>query len=217
MSLKWGEEKEVRGNRQRFLDKYEIDSNQMVVASLASGDKFEVVSKNDLGKMIIDVDALITKDVGVSLFMCVGDCFPVIAYDEKRNILAVIHLGYRGIMSDLFEKVINKFNELGSETSDIQLEIGPGIKKDSYIFDAEKVAQRGYLSEGWKNYLEDIEGGKTKIDLLGFLLEKIKKVGIVKVNVSPVDTIKDLNYFSHYRSVNTGEVEGRIAVFAVMR
>ncbi len=216
MSLRWGtSEQEVNENKRKWLGRYGIELDSVVLASLALGTEIGKVGVNDKGRTIEDVDALITSEVAVPLLMVVGDCFPVMLVDQKKQLLALIHLGYHGIVGNLLDKVVQQFGQLGSRTKDMKMKIGPGVKKESYILPAEDVAQRG-MGE-WGEFLDTQSDGRIAVDLFGYLMGQAKKLGISHIDASDVDTIKDANYFSHYRAKRiTGEQEGRIAAVAMM-
>lgn len=215
MSVKWQTtEGEAEVNRAEWLRRFEILPTNLVVGSLNLGVNFAVVDARNTGQMIEDVDALITRERDVPLFMVVGDCFPVTVFDPM-GCLALVHLGYHGIAGKLLPKVVEQLRLMGSQIENLEMNIGPGVKKESYVFPAEEVRQRSL--DGWGEFLDMHGDGKIGIDLAGYLVKQAKDLGIKKIDISPVDTIRDLNYFSHYRSKRiTGEPEGRIAAVAMM-
>ncbi len=216
MSVKWqATDGEAETNRALWLKRFRVLPTDLVVGSLNLGVNFAVVDARNKGQMIEDVDALITRELQVPLFMVVGDCFPVVLFDSHKNQLALVHLGYQGIVGGLLLGVVGELVAFGSRAEDIEMRIGPGVKKESYVFPVEEVRQRSL--DGWGEFLDMQGNGKIGIDLAGYLVKQAKDLGIKKIDISPVDTIRDLNYFSHYRSKRiTGEPEGRIAAVAMM-
>lgn len=117
-------------------------------------------------------------------------------------------MGWRSIELDLHLKTIKIMQEqYKSDMKDIEVLIGPSIKVDSYIL---KNPSQKYLTE-WNNYLEETKIDYYKINLNQYIVDGIKKLGIKKINNSDIDTGKDLNFFSHYRSIylDKNEIEGR--------
>jgi copper oxidase (laccase) domain-containing protein len=71
----------------------------------------------------------------------------------------------------------------------------------------------------WQPYIEDLASGETTIDLIAFNRDQLIELGVQEENISidPVDTVTSDDYFSHYRSVRTGELEGRFATVLALK
>jgi polyphenol oxidase len=188
MSLKYGDKETVIKNRQKFLGN--IDP---VILSLSGGTEIAEVTKNDCGKMI-EADAAITNEVGVGLFMVVGDCFPVVIFDPTKNMLAMVHCGRSGIEGKIVNRVIERLSDKGVNASNLVVKIGPGIRKESYVVD------------------------EQHIDLLGLLMKQLDECGVKSENIEDcgIDTYEDTNYFSHYRAKRNNQSEGRFGVVSII-
>ena len=182
-----------------------LNLEDFVVMSLVHGTDIVEVGKQNAGT-VIEADALITSEVGVGLFMATGDCFPMVVYTEGK--VALVHLGYQGVRKKLAQKIVEKFENIGN----LKVFIGPGSRKESYVF--EEVIQKD--EPEWQPFLEKQSDGKTAVDVVGFIKKQLSDVGIKDIEDCGIDTVKDLNYFSHYRAVRTGEKEGRFATVACL-
>ncbi len=220
MSLKWGGESEVRSNRERFVAKLDLKFEDFVVASLVHGTDIAQVSSTDKGSMV-EVDGLVTCEKNVGLWMVTGDCLPVVFYDKKKEVLGMAHLGWRGVDKKLAEKMIEKFRELGCNLGDVQIWIGPSVRKESYCKEGDAIInfKNAVDLDQWKSFLEERSDGKLVLDLVGLVIHQLVTKGALKKNiiVSPIDTVCDLNYFSQYRSYSTHEAEGRFATVAMIK
>ncbi len=160
-------------------------------------------------------DCLITNERRLFLFMLTGDCLPIIVHDQKRGIIALAHIS-RSNTGKLFAQAIVKkmIVEFGSQMSDLEVTIGPCIHKKSYI---KKSVPEQAIPE-WREFITKTISGRVMIDLLGYNIQQLIGVGIVRdqINVSSIDTAQSKNYYSHRRSVRTGEPEGRFATVAGM-
>lgn len=220
MSVKWGEEGEVIESRKRWLKGLKIDYTDCVFASLLGGADVNIVSYKDKGKLI-EGDALITRDKNTALFMVTADCLPVIIYSDE--ILALVHLGWRGVDLKLVQKVLFKLQESGFKIEKMKMLIGPGTKKETYVKYGEKLNEFYRLlktdMDEWKSFLKTNTEGRTEVDLVGFVIKQAADLGFNRENIeiSEIDTIKNTNYFSHYRAGTTGEKEGRFATVACIR
>lgn len=220
MSVNWGEAKEVIENRKKFLAKLGLKYEDMVMASLLNGVEIRKVGKKDKGKYC-ECDAMITDEVGVGLWMVTADCLPVVFFDRKTGRLALAHLGWRGVNGTLAMKVVRKMVEMGSKVESIRIWIGPGVRKGTY-----KKWGKGWeefkdeVGEGikeWEDFLQRTREGFVILDLPGLVVKQLKSLGVEEkmIEVSRVDTVADINYYSHHRVHFTHETEGRFASVAM--
>ena len=212
MALKWGDKNEVWRNREKFLDKNSISVKDCVFTSLVHGVEIKIVGSHDKEK-ILEADGFITLDKQVAIWITTGDCLPVVVYDSVRCALALVHLSWQGVDKGLTIKAIQKMVEMGSNPANLGVKIGPGARKESYIFDG-PIAQEN--DPKWQPFLEKLGNGRTAIDLVGFIKKQLVDCGVEKIEDCGIDTAKGKNYFSHYRAVRTGESEGRFATVVMM-
>jgi len=211
MSFRWGEKTEVEENRRKFLARMKLKQEDCVYMSLNHGVVVAEVGRGDRGKMVKG-DAVLTVEAGVGLFLLTADCFPVVFHDPVKQILVLAHLGRLGIGSGLAERVIGEMQNRGGRRGDIRVNIGPGLGRKSYYW---KGDLPGDVVD-WKRFVGgDAEGG-WHIDALGYLVNRLNKMGVTNIADSGVDVGKDRDYFSHSRSHWTGEPEGRFATVACL-
>lgn len=77
--------------------------------------------------MIPDVDGVVTNTSNIALVVRTADCVPILWFDEKNNIVAASHHGWRGTAKVLSMKILNEMKNLGSSIRNIRVEMGPGI------------------------------------------------------------------------------------------
>ena len=61
-----------------------------------------------------------------------ADCSPILIFDYKKKIIAVVHAGWRGAYKQIVIKVLKKFIKLGSKKKNIIVSIGPTISQNNY-------------------------------------------------------------------------------------
>lgn len=234
MSRVWGDPEVVRNNRVRFFEKHGLKYPDSVFAYLTSGTDIQIAGAKDMGSEF-KCDSIITTERGVVLALCAADCLPVTLADEAAGVLALAHLGWRGVDGKLVRKTIEKMTELGAETDQISVWIGPGVRKETYIKSGEKLSEFWNMvnpdnKAEWKLFMQRMPGSEEKygIDLAGYAIYQMQGAGVEleKIKVSEIDTIADRNYFSHYRMAGvikpstidgTGEErEGRFVNLAVL-
>ena len=61
-----------------------------------------------------------------------ADCVPLLLYDDKNNMIAAIHAGWRGAYKGIVYKVINFMLKKGCRANNITAVIGLCISQESY-------------------------------------------------------------------------------------
>jgi len=216
-SFLWGEKDEVENNRQSFYTKAGVEADKSVMMALSHSTNVAVVDSSDSGKGVhdnrtgVNADGIITKEVGLTLSIIVADCAPVIFFDFNKRVLALVHIN--GMNPDIIDETLNKFtSKFNSDTQNIVVSFGPCILKESFVVPTPFQIE---LPE-WKDYVKDVPDGRTSIDMLGFLINRVIELGVPEAQVfkTDIDTYKEEDLFSHRRSAVIGEPEGRFMVVA---
>lgn len=210
MSFKYGDHSDVLKNRKKFFDANNI--NKTANIKVLYGDEITFLNNNLPSEVF--TDCLVADQKNVFLYLCFGDCIPMVVYDKKQNVISLAHLGWQSISMNLHQKVVLYYiDKFKSNLEDLEIVLGPSIKKDSYIL---KNPNQLQLPE-WENYLEEVDNDFYKIDLNRFVYDSLLKMNIKHIINSEIDTAKDLNFFSHYRYnySNRDVPEGRF-IFGVM-
>ncbi len=208
MSFKWGDEKEVLHNREKYLSQFNVSLQDCMEMKVEHGDKIVVVDKHSQSP--IEAEALITKEKNLFLFLVTADCLPIVIYDPINEVVALAHLGWKPTELKLVIKVINEMKEkFSSHPEELQVHIGPGIHRESFAF----INPIQKTLPGWEPFLHDLSSGETQIDSVAYNKAQIMSTGVPKQNITvdSIDTATSPDYFSHYRSVRTNEPEGRFA------
>lgn len=192
----------------------------MDVGQLDQWDKIvEVTKKPDHALISIEdrvvADALVTNVAGIVLQLPVADCNAVAIHDPVKNVLAFVHLGWKSTVVELAAKSVRYLKEhYQSSPADLRVYFSPAIKAESYVF--ESVSQAD--DSDWQPYLAKVEKG-VGVDLPGYNRQRFIEAGVLPehIEVSSVNTATSDKYYSHYRSVRTGEPEGRFSLFATLK
>lgn len=146
-----------------------------------------------------DTDGLILTKNNFAIFLNFADCTPLIFYDEKQNIGAISHAGWRGTAQKIAQITAEKLiNEFGSKPQDICVLIGPAICGKCY-----EVGEEVY-NNFFPSPLPPLPKGarECKIDLKEINRKQLAEVGIEKIDVCPYCTCCDNEYFYSYRKEN---------------
>lgn len=187
-----GPMKESFQNRERFFNKLGIDKNLIVRADLVHANKVKLVSHKDADKLIEKTDGLLTKDKNLFLTITTADCLPIFIYDPKKEIIGLIHGGWKSLANNILVKAVK---DLSSNTL---IGIGPGISQCH--FEVKKD-----LLKTFKPYLKEIllkKDNKLFLDLKKGAKLQLIKLGIkeenIEINQECTFCLKD-KYFSYRR------------------
>lgn len=165
---------------------------------------------------VLKADAVFTEEKAKSavLSLTVGDCFPLVFFDQKTENFALIHVSrktlFLGILQKTLQKLTNQSVLTRVRASDILVWIGPGIQADSYLFSP---LPEELQLPFWQKYLKK-QQDSWQLDLQYAIACELFNLGIAQnqQHFLALDTYGSANFFSHRRSVMTGEPEGRFLV-----
>lgn len=117
-------------NRKIFFNSLNINIKNVVSTELAHGVLVERVNEKDAGKIFKATDGLITNVKDICLTVTVSDCLPIFFYDYKNKAIGIAHAGWRGVVGGIVNVLLKKMkDEFGSDLNEIEIYIGPHIKK----------------------------------------------------------------------------------------
>jgi YfiH family protein len=113
----------------------EFDLSQLVSSHQVHGNEImfindEIVESlpDSVAHRFTGFDALVTDRPGIFLMIRVADCVPLILFDPGKNIVAIVHAGWKGTLAKIAAKtVIEMAGRYGVSPRDIKAGIGPAI------------------------------------------------------------------------------------------
>ncbi len=217
MSFRYDDPEAVLANRHRWLSKHDLKLENCVTVLGQHRDEVAIVDRTNAGQGMLDLetallaDALITQEKGLGLFLLTADCLPIILFDQEESILALIHVSRKTAALGLPRKVLRILvDRFGKKTADLKAIFGPSISAESYILPSPIEHE---TDPSWQPFLRPVKMG-VSIDLVGYAANQLEREGLTLENMTFLgeDTVKlSDRYFSHYRSIRTGEPEGRFA------
>jgi copper oxidase (laccase) domain-containing protein len=163
-------------------------------------------------------DGLFIDRPGVALGVNPADCVAMALYGRGSSSLGVIHVGRQGIDGSIHETSVRHLIETHEVAlGDIRAHFSPAISPDSYFYP--EISAEQLADPKWKKFI-DRRDGNHHIDLVGRIVKDMTELGIdpKQIEVNPEDTgAANSRYFSHARSLRTGEPEGRNGFAAMLR
>lgn len=195
---------DVEQNRVILAKKLGVEN--LVFMEQIHGANVEIVTEAK-SQTLPKCDAMITKLKGVALCVMVADCIPVILYDEKAEVIAVAHAGRGGVGQKIVNKtVFMMIDRFSSKLEEIKILMGASIKPCCYEVKKD-------VTQGFENYLH-VEGEKIYLDIVSKCRDDLKEIGIKEQNIdiSPICTCCDRDYFSYRRDGKTGRFCGAVVL-----
>lgn len=93
----------VQENLRRFADAVAVDPARLFQSSQVHGASVREIARGDVCERVLkeEADALIARDVGISVGVRVADCVPVLLFHEDSGHVAAVHAGWRGVVGQV--------------------------------------------------------------------------------------------------------------------
>lgn len=188
----------VGDNRILVANYLNIDENKLISPIQTHSKNIDIVNPTKYNYP--DCDGLILAQKEIAIYLNFADCTPIIFWDEKNNVIAVSHAGWRGSAERISVLTLEKMNEFfGSNPRDIIVLIGPAIGFCCYDV-GEDVYHK--LSKTVNNFdgLYEIREGKIFVDLKNINKQQLLESGVEKIDVCPYCTVHNNDLFYSYRN-----------------
>ena len=191
---------EITRNKKLIADYLGIESQNLVFPTQTHSTNIAVASISQ--KNYPETDGLILTRPDLAIFLNFADCTPVILYDEKQNIGAVSHAGWRGTAGKIAGMTVEKMkNEFNSNPLDIVALIGPAIGFCCYDV-GEEVFEKLSASVSDFSGLYEIREGKIFVDLKNINKRQLEEAGVGRIDVCSYCTVHNNDLFYSYRNEN---------------
>ena len=198
---------DVIKNHKILADFLDYDFKKLVFMNQIHSNKVVVV--DDEFFSIPSCDALVTNQKGIPLMIMSADCAPVLFHDEKKEVVAVAHVGRAGAFGDIVSNVINVMTvKFESSPKDIKVAIGPSIKSCCYEVSQKEIAQAKNLGYGFSVTLKNL-------DINSIIAHQLEKNEIEKENIEFLNICTKCNakeFFSYRDKKITGRQAGVVVL-----
>ena len=144
-------------------------------------------------------DALVTDRTGVALGILTADCTPVLFADRQAGVVAAAHAGWKGAFAGVLERTVDAMEGLGADRARILAAVGPTIGRKSYEVD-DGFFQRFVAAEEDNDlFFSDGRPGHYQFDLEGYVLARLARAGLKRIEALGLDTYADPDRFYSYR------------------
>ena len=113
------EKNNIKKNLNIVLKKLKANTKKIHLPKQIHSNKFYFI-KNKSIKNRFKCDALITKQINTPIGVLTADCAPIVLFDPNKEIISVIHAGWRGALSGIVKNVTNFFIKEGSKVESLE-------------------------------------------------------------------------------------------------
>ena len=200
--------KGVFANREKLCSLLRIDTKQLILTHQSHSSVIKEVFDSDFGKgelsfeSGIDADGFYTRSHNVTIGIFHADCVPLFFYDSKKEIIGIIHCGFRGTLKHAAKTMLETYikNEK-ADAKDLILYIGPCRRTAS--FEVNETSKEEIVSSLLNKYIIN-----NCFDMVGVLLDDLKLLGINsnQITDSKLDTVNNPTYYSAYEKTPVGRM-----------
>ena len=173
-----------------------VSASEISVMNAEHGNKVHVVSDAGVAK---PGDGLITEQAGLALVALAADCVPFGLVDPVNGLIAVGHAGWRGMLANVMQALVDEFVSTGAQLKHTQAVIGPAICAKCYEVPAERVEQ-------FRNVRPEAIASTRHLDLIAGV-KSVLATQVTKIHEISGCTLESSDLFSYRRAA--GEPTGR--------
>jgi YfiH family protein len=169
------------------------------------GDHVEVIAA-PRDAPVPGADALVTSLEHLALGVLVADCVPLVLFDFDPGVVAVAHVGRRGLVAGIVDRTVEAMAALGARRNGIVAQIGPAICGRCYEVPAELRAEVDALVPGTAT---TTRWGTPGVDIPAGVRRQLD--GVLAIQDMATCTYESADHFSHRRDGITGRFAGLVA------
>ena len=181
-------------------------------------DKIAIIkTKEDIRKVSKGTyDGIVTNLKNHPVCLVFADCVPILMYDERKQVMACVHAGWKGTAKFIAPKAAKIMqDEFGCDLNDIKVEIGPAICQNCFEVSPDVADQLGMSGKIAYGNIFLRKNNKINVDLKQLNKHQLNAIGIENIDVSPICTCCQNTFYYSYRADN--QITGRHGLIAMIK
>jgi YfiH family protein len=199
----------MQSNDRHYITSY-CQAQSLALLDQTHSDKVWYVNSNYITQ---EGDAIVTDQPGIALGIKTADCSGLLLASCDEKVIAAVHLGWRGALSNLLEKTLNLMRQFSQKP--IIAVITPCIRQENYQVDEQFYHNFIATKPFSKNFFLK-QKQQLYFDLPGFIDAELKKLVEATVIDSAQDTYGNEDYFSFRFAKERGIIEERRLLSCIM-
>jgi YfiH family protein len=191
----------IKKNLQIVKKKIKSTAKNIFLLNQIHSNKFVYINEKSEFKLKPKVDAVITNQKNLPIGILTADCVPILICDERKNLVAAIHAGWKGAYKNIISRVIKFMVRKGSNPRNITAAIGPAISIKNY--EVKEDFKKKFIKKSKKNNkFFKIKYKKLYFDLPNYVKSCLIKNKVKKIESIDIDTFDiNNNFFSARRAL----------------
>lgn len=132
-------------------------------------------------ELVSKTDGAATQEESMALLVKAADCVPVLLFDPKQRVIAVFHVGWRGLVGGIVTKGIQLLAQHQVQTADLLIGIGPAICQACYEIGDDVKQAIASLPGGGSTILRKED--KWTVDLQKEVQNQLVTQGVIPQNI----------------------------------
>lgn len=144
-------------------------------------------------------DGIICDSPAFVALCVVADCNPVLVFDPKRRIFALLHAGRAGVCARIITHAATRLISRGSKTSDLWVFVGASIRACCYEIQEPLVSR---IARDFSAQFIRANGARRTLDLIAMICHECESIGIKRENIEVLDACNccESDLFSYRRA-----------------
>ena len=191
---------DITENRRRVADHLGLSATQLVSPLQVHGISVATLTRPRPQGEPPEADALVTAARGIAIGVATADCAPVLFAEPVAGVVGAAHAGWRGALEGVLPATLAAMRRLGAEPTRVTAVVGPTISQQHYEVSADFRAR--FLAADPDHaafFLAGERPGHFQFDLPGFVVQRLKTMGIGAVVDLNLCTYDDEDWFYSYR------------------
>ncbi|MEA1918429.1 MAG: peptidoglycan editing factor PgeF [Campylobacterota bacterium] len=203
----------VKQNHELLAKELDYDRSTLIHMRQIHSDIVHIVTEDDDFEHPPECDALITNKKNTPIMIMSADCIPIIIYDPKHHVIALVHAGRAGAFKNIVSKTISKMCEhFTCKIESLHVSLGPSIHGCCYEVNesiAEEAKALGYHA------MISYQDTKPFLHVNTIVRQQLKEIGVKLIEELDYCTACEHETFFSYRA-DEGAT-GRNAAIAMLK
>ena len=178
-----------------------VSAQEISVMNAEHGNTIRVITKPGVA---LPGDGLITKQKGLAIAALAADCVPFGLIDPVNGVIAVGHAGWRGVLANVMQALVDEFVANGAELNQTQAVIGPAICAKCYEVPAERVEQ-------FRDTRPEAIASSRNLDLIAGV-KSVLETQVMRIHDIPGCTLESTELFSYRRAAGNPTGRGGLVI-----
>ncbi|NDV65432.1 peptidoglycan editing factor PgeF [Bacteroides sp. 224] len=169
-------------------------------------------SEEEQRKLLDSKDAVVTNQKGCCVCVSTADCVPLLLYDQKQQVVAAVHAGWRSTVSCIVAKTLKLMQEVyKTKGEDVVVTIGPSISLIS--FEVGEEVYKAFDVVGFdmnRISYRDQDSGKPHINLQEANRMQLIDFGIPQSQIELANICTYINHEDFFSARRLGIDSGRM-------